>query len=520
MTSASIGIDHDPTGALFDAVDAAVSALLATDPTRRSTAEQKQFLVRTQRLINRLPALQHREIVALKQQASAAELGDTLQRALADILRVSRTDAMKLVDAAENLGPRTALNGEPLQPWLAATAGAQADGGIGAGHVAVIRDFMSSLPGHISITAREDAENTLVGIARVKRPEELRNDARDLHLQLDQDGPEPTDPKPRATKKGEMHVGPQQPDGRSKFWGYFTPESRATFEAVQAKWAKPGACNPADESPCIDEVSEDAAARDGRSQAQRNHDAFLAVNRAMLASGGLGKHHGLPATVIVSTTLRELEAAAGLGVTAGGTRLPILEVLRLARHAHHYLVIYGDHGEVLHLGRTRRTASPSQQIVLYDRDRGCTRPGCTVPGYGSEAHHAVLDWANGGLTNIDDLAFACPKDNKLVTEGGWTTRKNIFGDTEWIPPTHLDTGQPRVNDYHHPERLRHPRPMPAPDIILEPPPTTGPDDPVDLPHTPIPTEPVNLTPPHARGNRPPTENRSGSADSDDPDEEN
>jgi hypothetical protein len=27
---------------------------------------------------------------------------------------------------------------------------------------------------------------------------------------------------------------------------------------------------------------------------------------------------------------------------------------------------------------------------------------------------------------------------------------------EWIPPPHLDTGQARVNDYHHPERLRPP----------------------------------------------------------------
>jgi hypothetical protein len=24
---------------------------------------------------------------------------------------------------------------------------------------------------------------------------------------------------------------------------------------------------------------------------------------------------------------------------------------------------------------------------------------------------------------------------------------------EWIPPPHLDTGQARTNDYHHPENL-------------------------------------------------------------------
>lgn len=452
---------EDPVLRAFESIDAAVTTLLASDPRRRSTAEQIVVLRRVQTVLNRLPALQHREIGALRQQSTPAELGDTLQRALAEILRISRAEAKKLVDDAENLGPRTALSGEPMEPWLAATAAALAEGAITAGHVAVIREFIKDLPGHIGVAARESAEQTLVEKARHKRPDEVRKDAADLFLQLDQDGVCPPETKPRAPK-GEMHVGPQRRDGSSKFWGSFTPEGRATWEAVNAKWAAPGACNPSDESPCIDEVTEDAARRDGRSQPQRNHDALVAVGRAMLASGQLGIHHGLPATIMVSTTLAELEARAGIAVTAGGTRLPISEVLRLARHASHYLVIYGDKGEVLHLGRTRRTASPSQQIVLYDRDRGCTRPGCTVPGYGCEAHHAVLDWANGGLTDVDDLAFACPKDNKLVTEGGWTTRKNLFGETEWIPPPHLDVGQPRVNDFHHPERLRRRKPIGCP----------------------------------------------------------
>ncbi|WP_369827452.1 hypothetical protein, partial [Mycobacterium sp. 1482292.6] len=27
------------------------------------------------------------------------------------------------------------------------------------------------------------------------------------------------------------------------------------------------------------------------------------------------------------------------------------------------------------------------------------------------------------------------------------------GDTQWKPPPHLDTGQPRTNTFHHPEKL-------------------------------------------------------------------
>ncbi|WP_369830871.1 hypothetical protein, partial [Mycobacterium sp. 1245852.3] len=26
-------------------------------------------------------------------------------------------------------------------------------------------------------------------------------------------------------------------------------------------------------------------------------------------------------------------------------------------------------------------------------------------------------------------------------------------DTQWKPPPHLDTGQPRTNTFHHPEKL-------------------------------------------------------------------
>ncbi|MBB2993402.1 hypothetical protein FHR72_004910, partial [Mycolicibacterium iranicum] len=58
----------------------------------------------------------------------------------------------------------------------------------------------------------------------------------------------------------------------------------------------------------------------------------------------------------------------------------------------------------------------------------------------------------GGETNIDDLAFACPADHRLLDTTGWTTAKNRSNQTEWIPPPDLDWGQRRTNSYHHPER--------------------------------------------------------------------
>jgi hypothetical protein len=74
-----------------------------------------------------------------------------------------------------------------------------------------------------------------------------------------------------------------------------------------------------------------------------------------------------------------------------------------------------------------------------------------VAGAYCQVHHTVSDWADDGQTDVDDLTLACPIINREVKPGGWKTRKRKDGRTEWIPPPHLDSGQSRVNDYHHPQ---------------------------------------------------------------------
>jgi uncharacterized protein DUF222 len=238
----------------------------------------------------------------------------------------------------------------------------------------------------------------------------------------------------------------------SELRGVLTPEARATVEAVLAKLAAPGVCNPGDDTPVVDGSPDDETVqRDSRSAPQRNHDGLNAGLRALLASGKLGQHNGLPAAIVVTTTLTDLAAATGHGLTGGGSLLPMSDVIRMARHADHYLAIF-HHGKAIGLYHTKRLASPGQRIVLYAKDRGCTRPGCDVPGYWCEVHH-VEDWATTHRTDVNALTLACGSDHALVEPGGWTTRKRADGAIEWIPPPHLDHGQPRVNTFHHPEKL-------------------------------------------------------------------
>ena len=168
--------------------------------------------------------------------------------------------------------------------------------------------------------------------------------------------------------------------------------------------------------------------------------------------------------MIIRTTLQDLESRAGIGVTGGGTKLPIADVITMGAHANHHLAVFdGATGQALALYRTKRVASPAQRIMLIARDGGCTKPCCTVGAYGCQAHHASQDWAQGGNTNVDDMTLACGPDNRDVDDdAGWQTRINARGECEWTPPPDLDHGQSRINYYHRPEALLRPPEDPKP----------------------------------------------------------
>jgi hypothetical protein len=433
----------------FDALHTVVSRIVGHSFDALTTPERLTSLERLEHETRRLRAPGHELINQVAEQSDDAELGGKLFHVLADRLRITRGEASQRVAEAADLGPRRAMTGEPLPPRLTATAAAQRDGKIGAAHVRVIRRFLRQLPCWVDSGTRDTAEAHLARLATQFRPEQVAGLAERLSDCLNPDGTY-TD-EDRARRRG-LTLGKQDSDGMSKLSGWLTPEARATVEAVLAKLAAPGMCNPEDDTPVVDgEPAEEAARRDTRSPAQRNHDGLNAALRAVLASGKLGQHNGLPATIIVTTTLNDLEAAAGKALTGGGTLLPMSDAIRLARHAHHYLAIF-DKGKAIGLYHTKRLASPGQRIVLYAKDRGCTRPGCDIPGYWCEVHH-VEEWATTHCTDINQLALACGSDHPLVEPGGWTTRKRANGDTEWIPPPHLDYGQPRSNTFHHPEKL-------------------------------------------------------------------
>ena len=289
-------------------------------------------MVRTQ------PAVDHRIINRLAAEADPKALGGTsLADVLAAKLGISKVEGCRRIKQAELLGPRRAITGEPLAPKLANTAAAQARGQIGREHVCVIEKFFHDLPSRIDGQTRDQAEADLARIAKCLGPTQWRAAADRLALLLNQDG-EPPDEAER-TRRRDLTIDKQDADGMSRIYGLLDPEAPATIDAVLAKLAAPGMCNPEDEAPCVDGgPGEDAVRADTRSPGQRNHDALKAMGRSVLASGELGRHNGLlncPATKRIKSTRRSPKrsrSTSGTPATREHGELLGSSTRRLRRH--------------------------------------------------------------------------------------------------------------------------------------------------------------------------------------------
>ena len=433
----------------LDALDAALQRLTELSLHTGSTTVQLRTLHRLETARRRHSVISHDLIHTLAHDDDRAALGGPAHQVIADTLRISGAEARRRIRTAAHLAERTTLTGQPLPPALPATATAWRHGHLDDHHVQVIATFCRELPEATPVDVVERAEHFLAEHATTLRPDQLDKLAQRYAILINPDGAY-TDTD-RARHRG-FSWKPQRRDGMSIGTLTATPELRAHLDAWLARFAAPGTPTPNDPTPALgDPPTQDSAAHYLRSHTQRQHDALYTLVRSQLGNPDLGQHHGLPVTVIVSTTLKELRNAAGHALTAAGTLLPISDLIRLAAHAHHYLAIYDDHQQrPLYLGRAKRIATADQRLLLHAHDRGCTFPGCDAPGYFSQVHHLTA-WAHGGPTDIYNLTFACSAHHKLI-DSGWTTRKLPNGQTQWIPPPHHP--QPGgTNTYHHPEHL-------------------------------------------------------------------
>ena len=434
----------------LEGLSRAVESLAAVDVESLGVRERLESLDHLEK-IARLIRSRSYAIAGSLDRCGDQALGGACAKVIADVVRIRPAEARRRIRDAGQLQQQTSLTGQPMPPALPATAKSWEAGLLDVDHLRAIQTFIKDLPEDVHPAVVEKAEAFLAEKAAELRPDQLEKVADRLAVTLNPDGKFSDDV--RALQRGFQWCGRQRPDGMSVGRLIATPELRATIDALFAKFAAPGMCNPDDQTPTITgEPIQAGIDADRRMHAQRQHDALSALLRSQLGDPKLGTHNGLPVTIIATTTVEQLSSAAGHALTAGGTLLPMKDLIRMASHAWHYLCVFDRHHErALYLGRAKRIASADQRIVLHAKDRGCTAPGCDIPGYLCEVHH-VDEWAEGGRTDIDDLTFTCRQHHPLIKPGGWTTRKRGDGSTEWLPPPQIPLPA-GTNDYHHPERL-------------------------------------------------------------------
>jgi hypothetical protein len=428
--------------AALDAIDAAHALLRATpsdlvgNRVRVEVAERLE----TQERVNR--GLMYRFFAEIADPADESSSVALMRSTLWARLRITPNEVTRRFKLAARIRPRRSLTGPPVSPELPALAAAVEVGSVGEEHIRAVCRAIDVLPGCVSPVEVARAERTLVGHATTVDAGIVVTLGQRIADYLNPDGLFSDDD--RARRRG-VHLGPQGPDGMSRLTGVLDPQARAYFEAIDAV-VRPGRHQP-------DE------ARDERSPAQRCHDALKLGLETAIASGGLGVHRGHPVTVVVTTTLGDLEQAARAAVdpatpmpaaarTGGGSRLPMRDLIAMAAKTIHYLAVFDEHTErPLYLGRQKRIATADQRLICYARDRGCTRPNCLESGYRCEVHHA-RDWARGGRTDADSLFFLCGSDHAMASRGESDTVV-VDGRLGWTD----GTGPPQINHAHHPDEL-------------------------------------------------------------------
>jgi Domain of unknown function (DUF222) len=456
---------RSPLDVALDAFDTALNGLIETVEAGgldQLTAAQKVAVwQRFETSRNRLPLIDH----SLIADAEATDLAgtycfSTVTRFLVRVLQLSPSEAASRIRAAAAVGPRQSMLGEKLDPVLPHLAALQRNGEVTVDKVQIVERAMDKLsrPG-LDPDAVETAEKLLTDYAPILGSSDLRRYALSVVNAADPDGPEPVDDQLQQDRRYlELK---QRRDGMWHLQGKLTTTVGVQLNAILDPLSKPRSTS------LEDQDGQTTSIPDERLYGQRLHDGLDEMCARLLKMKDQPGSGGTPTTVIVTINLQDLLAKAGLAETSDGSQLSFDQLLRIADEAEIWPTIINHHNVPLALGRTRRIATAGQTMALHIRDGGCSFPGCTHPPSYCDRHH-ILDWINGGPTDLDNLTLLCRYHHTHFLQKGWTCRINADELPEWIPPWWIDREQrPQINArirrlraQRQPERRRRRRPPP------------------------------------------------------------
>jgi hypothetical protein len=169
-----------------------------------------------------------------------------------------------------------------------------------------------------------------------------------------------------------------------------------------------------------------------------------------ITGDGNGGHGGGRGGVVVHidvATLTDGRHDNSLCETDSGTPLPVDTARRLAGEADIIPVVLNGHGVVLDEGRAKRLATREQRTAIEAMQATCSHPDCTITIDDCRIHH-LTPWANGGPTNLDQLAPVCEPHHHLVHEGGWTLTMTPDRTATWTRPNGTTHWTGTLNDRH------------------------------------------------------------------------
>ena len=426
-----------PLARAASALRAAVDELMTVELTGADNNELLAFARALEVEQRRLPAVGHRLIAVIGNRGIPAEAGCRNTDAfLRQLLRIAPAEATARVAHAELLGPRRSVLGEPLAPILERVAQAQQAGSLSDRHAQVIIRTLRELPDAVEAEHGEAVEKLLTEQAQILDPAELATAAHRIVATVHPDGAQPADAEHQRRRHASLRPNA---DGSADLTMHLTPSCRAKFQVLADSLAAPRPSGI--EGP------------DPRTPGQRLHDAMEQIADRVLRAGELPPVGGLPVTLVITMTLNELEARAGLATTAHDGTMSIAEALQLATEAEVVPVIMNDVGGILNYGRGKRLASRGQRLVLAARDRGCSFPGCTAPPGWTEVHHTV-DWVDGGKTDVAQMCLLCKYHHRHFEQCGWQVEM-ADGVPFWLPPSWIDPERkPLRNKVNQPVGVR------------------------------------------------------------------
>lgn len=168
-------------------------------------------------------------------------------------------------------------------------------------------------------------------------------------------------------------------------------------------------------------------------------DGLVLAAESFLASGPKARSGGTRNQILVHLTEETVERvptetpdAPFRAVLGDGSWLSGDALLRLACDAGIVVAKVAPDGNVLDVGRKRRTIPPALFRALRIRDGGCRFPGCTSRAF-VEGHH-IRHWAHGGETNLENLVLLCGRHHRMVHEEGFQIDRYFDGTLMFLEP--------------------------------------------------------------------------------------